>query len=100
MIIDEYGVASSLSTSLIQNVCSLPGVMRPIGGSEARLFRAGRDAFKCYYTVSRQCKIDIIPIILIYLFIYSSFLSLRSDFSEVVVEDISLLAIEIKYMPS
>ena len=67
--------------------------MRPIGGSEARLFRAGRDAFKCFYTVSRQCKTSF----LLSSSIHSLIMSLRSDFNLVVVEGKLLLAIE--YMP-
>ena len=30
--------------------------MQPIGAEELRLFRSGRDALKCYYSVSSECK--------------------------------------------
>ena len=45
---------------IIYGIPSQSGVMRPVGSQDARLFRAGRDAFKCYYSVSTQCKIPFL----------------------------------------
>ena len=36
-----------------------PGVMRPIEGDDIRMFREGRDALKCYFSVSNECRFQV-----------------------------------------